>query len=152
MRKSILLIAVTMAGLGTAPAMAGLLDDYFAGGACFARSYDRAHMRAHPNQVVTDIHLGTAPDFQGGGSDVVLDFGFTQRQGTSYTAEAYCGGTRCAMEGDGGSFRLSAQGEALKLSVGDFLAIEGSQDFSVDLADSDDRVFLLYPAKASACR
>ena len=132
--------------------MAGLLEDNFAGGgACFARSYDRAHMRGHPDQTVTDIHLGTSPSFSDRSAELVLSFGFTQRGGATYSGDAYCTGTRCNIEGDGGSFRLAADGNALKLTVGEFLGLEGEDGFSGDLAASDDRVFLLYPAKASAC-
>ena len=152
MRK-LVFVAVALTGLSTAPAMAGLLEDYFAGGgACFARSYDRAHMRGHPDQTVTDIHLGTSPRFSDRSAELVLSFGFTQRGGSTYSGDAYCTGTRCNVEGDGGSFRLAPDGNALKLTVGDFLMLEGEEDFSTDLATSDDRVFLLYPAKASACQ
>ena len=53
--------------------------------------------------------------------------------------------TADSLESDGGSFALSRKGQQVRLSVGRFLAVEGDTDFSPNLADSDDRVFLLDP-------
>ena len=131
---------------GTAPAMADLLGDHFVhGGGCYERIYDKAHLRAHPDQVVTEIHLEATPDEAVAGS-TLLYLQFTTRPGSRYGADASCSSAnQCLLEGDGGSFSLAEQGAAIKLTVGDFLALEGNEDFSPDLATSDDRVFLLNP-------
>jgi hypothetical protein len=132
---------------GVVPAVAaGVVSDRFEnGGGCYIRQYDAAHMRSHPNQVVRQINLELSPD-QDAGKRTVLYFEFTVRDGARYGADAYCtANDRCSLEGDGGDFSLRDEGKAIRLSVGDFLALEGDEDFSPNLADSDDRVFLLNP-------
>ena len=144
MRAIIGIAAVMLAS--AAPAMAGVVSDRFEnGGGCYVRKYDAAHMRAHPDQVVRQINLELSPD-QYERKRTVLAFEFTLRQGSRYSADAYCtANDRCSLEGDGGGFTLRAEGKAIRLTVGDFLALEGDEDFSPNLADSDDRVFLLNP-------
>ena len=140
--RKIIWVAVMLAGVG--PAAAGVVTDRFEnGGGCYIRQYDAAHLRAHPDQVVSQVNLELSPDQLEAGS-TTLYFEFTLRQGSRYGADAYCTGDQCSLEGDGGSFTLAKQGKAIKLTVGDFLALEG-EDFSPDLASSDDRVFLLNP-------
>jgi hypothetical protein len=134
------------------PAQAGVIDAHFGGGrGCYSRVYDRAHLNGHPDQLVTEIHLGASsiadPDYAG----TLLEFGFTLRGGAQYGVTAYCLSNGCSLEGDSGSFRLAEDGKGLRLSIGDFVTLEGETGFSPDLADSDDTVFLLYPAKAGAC-
>lgn len=139
------ILAILMAMV--VPASAGVVEGMFEiEGGCFVRKYDAAHLRSHPNQLVTQISLETSPD-QTERRSLILSLGFEIRGGARYGAEAYC--TRandvCSIEGDGGSFTLSRKGPQVRLSVGEFLAIEGDTDFSPDLAQSDDRVFLLDP-------
>lgn len=129
------------------PASAGVVEGMFEiEGGCFVRKYDAAHMRSHPGQLVTQISLETSAS-QTERRRLALSLEFEIRDGAHYSAEAYC--TRaddvCSIEGDGGSFSLSRKGGQVRLSVGDFLAVEGDTDFSPDLATSDDRVFLLDP-------
>ena len=148
-RLTLVLGAAIMAA---APAQAALLDDYFGGGgSCYSRVYDRAHLASHPDQLVTEIHLGSSTIADPGFDGTLLEFGFTLRGGNRYSAVAYCERNGCGLEGDGGNFALARDGNALQLSVGDFLALEGARDFSPDLTESDDTVFLLYPSRASAC-
>lgn len=142
--RAIVGIAVML--VGVVPAMAGVVSDRFEnGGGCYIRQYDAAHMRAHPDQVVRQVNLELSPSDAPKGT-TPLHLQFTLRQGSVYGADAYCTtNDRCLIEGDGGSFALAERGKAIRLSVGDFLALEGNEDFSPNLAESDDRVFLLNP-------
>lgn len=159
--RSHALIAATMAGI-FAPALvlgspitasaAGLTERFFPG-ACYARAYTRAHLLDHPNQRVTQIWFAPGPASGGHTQRLPLRFGFTLRDGRNYSALAYCqANNRCAIEGDGGRITFADRGENLRMSVDDYLIVEGATDFSPDLAQSDDRVFLLYPSHRSACR
>ena len=56
----------------------------------------------------------------------------------------------CAGEGDTGAFRITLSGEGVRLVL-ERLEVEGGRGGSPDLARSDDRVFLLQPARAGAC-
>ena len=138
-------IAVLLAAT-VLPASAGVVEGMFEiEGGCFVRKYDPAHLRAHPDQVVTQISLETSRT-QLDREHVILDLEFTTRQGTHYSALASCTrDDRCGIEGDGGSYTLRRTGPQIRMSVGDFLAVEGDRDFSPNLAESDDRVFLLNP-------
>jgi hypothetical protein len=120
-------------------------------GACFARTYDAQHLAGHPNQVVEQIYLAATDHVDPSFSGLLLDFGFTLRQGTSYSALAYCDASGCNLEGDGGGFDVRRDGNALRLSVRGFLALEGEEDFSSNLYESDDGEFILYPAPPEAC-
>ncbi len=132
-------------------ALGNAIDTFFVGKAeCYARSYDKAHLASHPDQRVTDIWLGVG-GFQDPAGDATLDFGFRLRQGSAYSAAAICTGMVCRIEGDGGSFTLSASGESVRIDIGSFLVLEGEEDFSGDLAISDDTVFVVHRAAASAC-
>ena len=128
------------------PASASVVEGMFEiEGGCFVRKYDPGHLRAHPDQLVTQISLETSPT-QLDRRYVVLDLQFSLRQGSHYSALAFCTrDDRCGIEGDGGSFTLKRTGQQIRLTVGDFLAVEGATDFSPNLAESDDRVFLLNP-------
>ena len=58
----------------------------------------------------------------------------------------------CSVEGDAGYFKLSPNGEGLRVTIDDRLHLEGSVSFSPDLAEGgDDRVLLLHPSPAEAC-
>lgn len=150
------LMAGAMAATFAGSAMAGVLEERFGDGACYARAYDKAHLDQHPRQRVREIML---TDVQGqpadvsGAWDLVLDFGFTLTDGTQYSAVAYCADDTCSLEGDGGRFAVApAKDDGLRLSiVGDFLELEGFDGFSGNLADSDDKVFLIYPISVRAC-
>jgi hypothetical protein len=136
-------VVVALAAM-SGPVNAGVVEGMFEiEGGCFVRKYDPAHMRSHPDQMVTQISLETSST-QLDREHVILDLEFSIRQGTQYSALAFCTRTdRCGIEGDGGTFTLQRVGQQIRLTVGSFLAIEGDTDFSPNLADSDDRVFLL---------
>jgi hypothetical protein len=151
MNKTHLAVLLTCTVLVT-PAQAELLGPFFEKrGACYARHYDNAHLASHPRQKVTSIYLSNTafpdPNYDG----VLLDFGFTMRDGEHYSANVYCENDRCGVEGDGGSFVVSETGDGLRIDVGSFLALEGRNGFSGDLAESDDTVFLIFPDSPRAC-
>lgn len=122
-------------------------------GDCFSRVYDAEHLKSHPDQRVERFAIGHHPDFQDPNYDLTLLFGFRTRDGNEYVGVGLCKGNSCGVEGDGGVFSLSMQGEALRLEVDPErgMSAESAVDF-INLAESDDRVFLLYPSSAKACR
>ncbi|UJW83935.1 hypothetical protein [Devosia sp. SL43] len=150
MKKTIFAaLAIVVSGL---PAQAASILDPMIGspGDCFARVYDRAHLNSHPSQRVQSIHLGYS-DWQEPGYEITLDLGFTLRNGQDYSGLAYCRADLCALEGDAGYFNLLPRNDGMELSVVDYLELEGSRGFSGNLMDSDDRVFLIYPARPAVC-
>ena len=122
-------------------------------GDCFSRVYDAEHLKSHPDQRVERFAIGHHPEFQDPNYDLTLLFGFRTRAGNDYVGVGLCEGNRCGVEGDGGLFSLSVQGDALRLEIDPErgLSAESAVDF-INLAESDDRVFLLYPSSAKACR
>ncbi|NGP16306.1 hypothetical protein [Devosia aurantiaca] len=144
--------AALVAATFSVPAMAaGILDPVLGEpGDCYARAYDRAHLSRHPRQRVSTIALGYS-EWQEPGYDITLDLSFTLRDGSVYSGLAYCREDLCALEGDGGYFNLLPRNDGLELSVVRFLELEGFDGFSGNLMDSDDQVFLIYPARPAAC-
>ena len=119
---------------------------------CFSRSYDAAHLAAHPDQQVTlivvradteDMALDATDDL------LVLVDVLTRDAKSSYSGIGYCtpdkAGLTCLMEGDAGGFTLTDQDGRLRLDVGaNGLSFEGTSDFlTLDPNRSDDRTFLL---------
>lgn len=147
------LAVLTVFVASAVPARADLLRPFFADfGTCYARHYDKAHMRGHPRQNVTAIYLSNTVQQLAGEDRFVLDFGFVTRDGEHYSAEAYCDTRdRCSLEGDGGTFQVSETGDGLRLDVGEFLGLEGRTGWSGNLAESDDRIFLIFPEPPRAC-
>jgi hypothetical protein len=143
--------------LFTGAASAGVLEERFGdGGTCYARTYDKAHLKQHPKQRVREIVLTNLQGETGedvSAWDVVLDFGFTLTDGNDYSAVAYCKNDQCSLEGDGGRFEaVAAKDGGLRLSVvGNFLELEGFDGTSGNLAKSDDKVFLVYPVNVRGC-
>ena len=85
------LAVLTVFVASAVPARADLLRPFFADfGTCYARHYDKAHMRGHPRQNVTAIYLSNTVQQLAGEDRFVLDFGFVTRDGEHYSAEAYC--------------------------------------------------------------
>lgn len=146
-------VVAAVAILAATPVHAGLLGPFFEQqGTCYARHYDDAHLAAHPRQRVTAIYLSNTALPDPGYKGMLLDFGFTTRDGEHYSANAYCTERdECGLEGDGGSFEVSETGDGLRIEVGEFLGLEGRKGWSGDLAESDDRVFLIFPAPPRAC-
>ncbi|QQR39427.1 hypothetical protein [Devosia rhizoryzae] len=147
-----LCLATAAAIVFSAPALAaGILDPMLGDpGGCYARAYDQAHLSSHPRQRVEYISLGYS-DWQEPGYDITLDLSFTLRDGSVYSGLAYCREDLCALEGDGGYFNLLPRNDGLELSVVRYLELEGYNSFSGNLMNSDDQVFLIYPARPAAC-
>ncbi len=119
---------------------------------CFSRSYDEAHLAAHPDQQVTlivvradieDMALDATDDL------LVLVDVLIRDAKSSYSGIGYCtpdkAGLNCLMEGDAGGFTLTDQDGRLRLDVGaNGLSFEGDADFlTLEPDQGDDRVFLL---------
>jgi hypothetical protein len=149
--------AIALSGACTAQAQA-LYDTLTRSGACFARDYDGAHLRAHPDQTVTHFHLGDpGPDWRDaqkpdhynvafafritGDTDTYSGIGICQPRGAL---------AACDIESDGGAFTIERRDSGLRIRLTRMQA-EGMADFSPDLALRDNRVMLLYPAPSAAC-
>jgi hypothetical protein len=148
-------LALAIAGTAlmlTAPAQAQLVSEMFEDvGSCYSRSYDVAHLDSHPLQQVEKIALWSTDEYEDPKYEQVLQLYFRLRNGTDYSGYAYCSNALCQMEADGGSFTLSRARTGLQLNVGKFLEVEGVDSFSGNLADSDDKAFLMYPVRPAEC-
>ena len=150
------------------PAAASFYEDAFreaanGGVACYARSYDAAHLRANPKQRVAFIALKVSSRKTDGSTNRPGDFeatlGLRVRNGKDlYIKSAYCkpdrNAARCGLESDGGEIRLQAGNDgSLRIdTAGGEIRIEGARDFlEVGGRLSDDNVFRLSRAQASAC-
>lgn len=166
-------LLVTALTTGTSAAKA---DDIFAkyfsgvngGEPCYARSYDDAHLKAHPKQTVRRIEVdfdvnwrenesskNSAADFQAGMSFML------KRSNEWYGQELYCkvsgSAFECYLDADGGRIRLIPAGTALRLEVvsrggENAIAVEGAKDFGeFGAPGGDDRVFILPRADRKIC-
>ncbi len=150
-------VAIALSGACAAQAQT-LYDTLIQSGSCFARDYDSAHLRAHPDQTVTHFHLGDpGPDWRDAQTPdhYNVAFGFRVVGDTdTYSGVGICtprgGGADCDIESDGGAFTIERNGAGLRIRVVRMQA-EGMNDFSPDLALGDNRVMLLYPAPNAAC-
>ena len=84
--------------------------------------------------------------------ELTLKFGFSTRNGRDYEGIAICTGNHCRVEGDGGAFSLTPYRDGARLDVdaNAGMAAEGAVDF-IELSDTDDTVFLLFPAARGQC-
>lgn len=156
------LLGLAAAGLTTPASAQGLFDRLSGSGAgsdpCFARSYDAEHLRRNPRQRVVAFHLvreRVDVPTENGPRRFTVRVGFRLRGGSeTFSTLAICtpaaDGAACAGEGDTGSFRIVPSGEGLRVTIAR-LEVEGENGSSPDLARSDDRVFAIRPAPASAC-
>ncbi len=119
---------------------------------CFSRTYDAAHLDAHPAQQVTMIVIrADTEDMAHDATDdrLLLVDVITRDHTFPYSGIGYCAATstglECLLEGDAGRFTLTQQDGRLRLDVGrDGLIFEGETDFLTLQGDQgDDRVFLL---------
>jgi hypothetical protein len=151
------------------PAAAGPLDATFGKNACYARSYDAAHLARHPRQTVAKLALTFAPANADGTRNAAarfeLGFGFQLNgAGGWYDGNAICArkgaGFACALEGDGGSFRLTPTKGGLRLDVvnrggtdaaGNQINVEGDDFGGFGKPGGDDLTFDLKPARGAAC-
>lgn len=130
---------------------------------CMVRAYDSAHLAQHPRQRIARVFvllpagapgLRAPPRFE-------IRIGFSLRRGGGpYSSLAACetapgGRAVCALEGDGGDFTLhrAEDGGGLRLRLGRQFIIEGTRDFSPDLADRrfDDHDIRVMRASVAAC-
>lgn len=149
--------------------------------ACFGRSYDAAHLAAHPKQRVTSFYLSRefkedenlefdpTPEQELKGNDgeygrvsVNAYVRFRDRKGV-YTNGLSCGKgddgkVHCGIDCDGGSFNLKASGQSLLLENQGFVVVGGcgaSEDEQENeehvSPGTDDKVFRLDPKPVSAC-
>ncbi|PLX38340.1 MAG: hypothetical protein C0606_09015 [Hyphomicrobiales bacterium] len=150
---------VALAVFAAPAAAADFLSSAFgnAGDSCFARRYDAAHLAKNPAQNVESIFIVSTghsdPD-----TKAILHIGLKLRGSDAlYDGFAYCNasgeGAACNMEGDGGSMTITPRKNGIRIAVGNFFMLEGAAGFTPDLAtEGDDRVLLLYPAPAGACK
>ena len=152
--------------LGLAPALANPLENELAAlsNSCWERTYDAAHLKAHPKQMVAKIRLST--EVQDDGNIVAsLGINLRQRDGAGrfdYKAYGYCqpkgGALACPSEWDAGTFSLEkGRNGALKIKNSRMIVnpseydSEDIADNAVDLGKSDDAVWLLTRIKDEGC-
>jgi hypothetical protein len=158
-RRLVILAAAFAAAAFPALAASSLSATLGRRGACFARTYDTAHLRTHPRQTVRVFFLGDAgpawrSTVERGQFAVSFGFRLVGRPLDVYAGTAMCrasgGGATCDIEGDGGTFSVVPNGAGLRVTV-QRMELEGEHDFSPDIARADNRVMLLQPAAPSHC-
>ncbi len=157
----------TLAQAGTVmPGEEGALKDILpptpGGHICFARTYDAAHLKAHPQQTVSYIELRLAyyrhdPDtgYPDGQRNYYFDLR-AKRKGSDDIASTggecglYEGGIDCGVDCDGGGVLLKGDANAVTLSFGDKWGISmtnecgGGEGSGPDLVPgADDKEFRL---------
>ena len=170
----IALTAFCAAALSAAALAATPFETTFAGvdggKPCYARTYDRMHLKAHPWQTVTSIEVDFTPENPDGVKNTAAKFelGFAfrlRKNGSWYPNNAYCSakgaGFACSLESDGGEFTLTPQtGGALRLDVvnrggrdssGDQISAEGDDFGSFGKPGGDDLSFILNRAPHAVC-
>jgi len=133
---------------------------------CFRRVYDAKHLKAHPQQTVTEMefrlayHKFPADDFYPQGQRNYYFDLLVKRRGHASTAS---GGGECAPQGDrifcgvecdGGGLYLEPTGNGIKLSFGGMWGIrlsegcDGSDEGNTELTPgADDKAFRLTAIK-----
>lgn len=145
-------------------ARAGSFESVFAisadGAVCFARTYDAAHLRAHPRQKVESIELDMTPANPDGVPATAKRFELGVGVKPRGSSEWYGGNAICAtkgqefscyLEGDGGDLKLTAlaSGELEVATSG--LVFEGGDFLEIGGKKSDDGVFVLRRAPRAKC-
>lgn len=149
-------------------ALANELQDSLAkaGYSCWARTYDEAHLKAHPKQLIANIRL--SPKVQPDGA-IAITLGFKIRGKAGgggrfgYNAFAFCkpngAELKCVPEWAAGYFSVKT-GPRNKLSVTNHGLVvnpsnydsEDIADEAIDLGKADDKVWVLssvYPENCS---
>ena len=120
------------------------------GAPCYARRYDARHRGKHRRQTVT--FLAVSRRARGGvesDGGIVLQLEAEVRgKRERFEGSIYCKpegtGSRCHVEGDGGSLMLTPDKGRLRVEPGEQgIGLEGSVFISFGAAGSDDRVLLL---------
>ncbi len=126
---------------------------------CYGRTYDDAHLKSHPEQLVRRIEIdmdktdandrvNTAERFELGMA--VMTKTSSEWYGNAAICKAVADSAECFLDGDGGKFKLTAADDgALRLETGDYgIGFEGEKDFiELKATSGDDRVFLLKPGR-----
>ena len=149
--------------------------------ACFGRTYDAAHLSAHPKQRVTSFHIFRdfspdqnaedvpqtredllSDDGSDGGINVTAFVRFRDRKGV-FSNGLNCrkgagGKTVCAIDCDGGSFDLRANGGSLIVNNNGFVVVGGCGGSEEDEDNpeyvqpgADDRTFRLDKQPVAQC-
>ncbi|MBL6853369.1 MAG: hypothetical protein ISS15_02005 [Alphaproteobacteria bacterium] len=164
--------ALCIAAAAPTAAAGSLYDTTFgnAGDPCFQRTYDAAHLKAHPRQTVSGISLqftsfnadattNTADMFE-------LSLSFRLKSGNEWFGGPASCKTQgdhfsCALEGDGGVFTVTPMAGALTLAVinrggtdakADQINLEGRDGFAgFGKPAGDDLVFVIPKVANSIC-
>jgi hypothetical protein len=158
-RTTFLAVGLAAGLLMATTAVADTARDMLRGDACFARTYDRTHLRQHPRQTVRSFYLHAAgPEWRSTETRGRFGLEFGLRlvgRADAYTGVGMCisrnGNVECQVEGDGGAFVVSPFGRLLRVDIAR-LELEGAHDFTPDLARADNRIMLLGRAGPGACR
>lgn len=123
---------------------------------CFARTYDSAHLAAHPDQIVRAVKLRlykAPPDAR----FFALEMQLRGRDKPLKTG-GYCKGAACKVECDGGGVNIAPSGDDVMMRLdrirmvacdaSDIELFEGGEDVT---GGKDDRVFRLYRAPDALC-
>ena len=155
------ILAVTLLLAGPAQAENVLYshfgNDALPSGGCFARSYSKAHLADHPDQLVTDISLSISPLSKGGKTPTLMVFVKMRGDPYYYSESATCKikglGLNCHIEGDGGSFVLTGEKDGvLRLTVGTGgIGFEGDKFVEISGTQGDDRAFLIPNVDGGIC-
>jgi len=171
MKRRLAVIALAIGGASSAGAADDLYTRYFAGvnggRPCYARSYDEAHLKAHPKQQVRriavdfDVNERSDPATKNSGADFQAGVSFMLKRSPEWYGQALACKTagdrfECYLEADGGAFTLIPRGEALRLEItggkDSDIHAEGEKDFgSFGGPGSDDRVFILPRTDRKIC-
>jgi len=149
------------------PALANSLETFLAakgGNSCWERSYDAAHLKANPKQLVTKIRLSAEVQDDGA---IHADIGFNLRKRTGqsgpfdFAAGSYCvaksAAIACPSEWDAGTFTLEKSGDGILVKHSGMTVnpsnydSEDIADNAVDLSKSDDASFLLRRTSDEGC-
>ena len=148
-------------------ASANLLQDALAtsGNSCWARTYDEAHLKAHPSQNVSKIRLSSEVQDDGTVA-ITLGFKIRGKEGGGgrygYNAFAYCRPNgpelKCIPEWEAGHFSIKSGPKNALTVVNHGLIINPSNydsediaDNAVNLAGSDDKTWILRPVYPENC-
>jgi hypothetical protein len=160
-------LTAAFAAFALTGAAANPLEDELAraSNTCWERSYDAAHMKAHPKQLVAKIRLST--EVQDDGSIVAqLGFNLRKRNGVGgahdYAAFGICKakgeGITCPSEWDAGTFSITkGKGGALLVSNRHMIVNPSNYDSediapgAVDRGKSDDAVWMVTRIKDEGC-
>ena len=153
--------------LGLVQALANPLEEELAasgGNSCWERSYDAAHLTAHPGQRTVKIRLST--EVQDDGSIVgQLGINLRKRNGAGgrfdYTAFGYCkaqgAALACPSEWDAGAFLIEKARDGLLVRNKRMIVNPSNYDAedvapgAVDLSASDDKSWLLRRIEDEGC-